>query len=1159
MARSVAIIEPDTNVASVVEQAFHNMGFDTHVLADGDVVEFVRQRSPVVILLNVELPKGSGYSFCNRLKKQQDLKRIPIILTSGQETPEAFAQHSKTPTPADAYMHKPFSMDQLLDAVGKLIPDAFPNGAPLASQIAARPMAREVESSSPGGEMPAPAPDGSGAAGAPLGPPPPVNAPPPRNRGRPEARGAAAGPTFDELLTQGRSDDPINAPTASAGPEAKLGFLRESLRRREQDIAKARELWAQRDREMGQLAEMLDLRERELERARKAREDLLAQLTAAEDRIGALRLDVELGTERAERLEREKKALAEELETATNDSDSEISKLTAKVVALEDSLRSEQQNRTDENDRSATEIRDLVNDLETARSEFSKRDANAKENAAQLNRGIADLQARVAELDVQLDSTKGKLVDSTKDGEALRRELSILREKKASDDAGFRANIDDLESRLRDLTLDKEGLETELEKSTADLADTRAKLEDRSSRVVDLEADLADTQGQLTDVKGQLEASETRAAELTTELQDTQQHALELSQEKHRLEQKLQETVGTLTATIKRLEETAAELDDTRKKATAHARELEGRIGEFKAALAERDARLNEQGASLAATEATLKDTETRLGDKTREWDTERVGRQKDVLKRDQRIAEVESKNKELDAAMHDAERQAKTREAGLTHELDAARARGDELDRDLNRARAKSGELDQLVQDGKERVNELTRELRKAEAQLHTAHDEIKVLNDRVDEVTQQFSEQKEQNAFLSAELSEERANHSQDVQAHSADRERLERGMKERIEKLQEAVARYKADIGAAGAELEDTKGRLQRADENKLKLEAQVEREQRDKAALSDRISLLDEELEGAQGNNEKLTDELTRLRTQAKKAMDDLVAAKREKAGLESQFQEKEDSLFKKMEETKASVSDEKVKGRAELDTARKERDEVKVRYTELRQKADTLLKRAKDAEAAAKERADLAEQKLNDHTAELRVEKEARAREKAQSEAAQEKLQKQLADATLKASSENDRQLEDLRVEVKAKDERLAKATLESSQYREKAKEAIAKAKELHAQLQVAGSGPDENTKKTLDDVKGKYNEAVGKLKAQAEMNKAINDKMRELAEKHRKALAIIDELKRRVAGSKVPTELAPKVTIPLPDEEDDDAMVGESTLVLQNPLLKNKV
>ena len=1144
MARSVAIIEPDTNVASVVEQAFHNMGFEAHVLADGDVVEFVRQRAPAVILLNVELPKGSGYSFCNRLKKQADLKRIPIILTSGQETPEAFAQHSKTPTPADAYMHKPFSMDQLLDAVGRLIPDAFPNGAPLASQIEIK--QPPGESSSPGTDMP---PPGSPAADRP--PERAAGAPPPRTRARPEARGAS-GPTFDELLNQGRADEPMPAPTANAGPEAKLGFLRESLRRREGDVAKARELWAQREREMGQLAEMLDLRERELERARKAREDLLAQLTAAEDRIGALRLDVELGTERGERLEREKKALAEELENATNDSERELEILNARIASLEDALRTEQAGRAEENDRSATEIRDLVNDLETARTDFARKDGASKEREALLNRGIADHQARIAELDVQLENTKGALVDSTKDGEALRRELGILKEKKAADDASFRANIDDLESRQRDLTLDKEGLEVELQKATSDLADARAKLEDRSSRVVDLEADLADNEGQLTDVRGQLEVSETRAAEVSAELQDTQQHALELSQEKHRLEQKLLETSGNLAATTKRLEETTSELDDTRKKATAHARELEGRIGELKATLAEREARLNESAASLAATEATLKDTETRLGDKTREWDQERVGRQKDVLKRDQRIADVEGKNKELDAALHDTERQAKTREAGLTHELDAAKARGDELDRDLNRARAKTAELDGLVQDGKERVNDLTRELRKTEAQLHSTRDEIKVLNDRVDEVTQQFHEQKEQNAFMAAELSEERANHSQDVQAHGANLDRIEKGLKERVEKLQEVVARMKADLGGAQAELEETRVRLQRADENKTRLEGLIERETRDRQALADRIGVLDEEIEEAQANNEKLTDELTRLRTQAKRAIEEAAAIKREKAGLESQFAEKEDSLFKKMEEQKSNVADEKVKGRAELETARKERDEVKIRYTELRQKADALLKRAKDGEASAKERADGAELKLNDMVNEIRVEKEARARERAQAEGAQEKLQKLLADATLKTSSDTDLKLEELRAEVKAKDERIAKSTLESSQYREKAREAIAKAKELHAQLQAGAGSVDDNTRKVLEEVKGKYNEAVGKLKAQAEMNKQINERYRELAEKHRKALAIIDELKRRVSGSVAPTPAKAPVMVP----DDDDMPMGESTLVLENPLLK---
>ena len=1150
MARSVAIIEPDTNVASVVEQAFHNMGFEAHVLVDGDVVEFVRQRAPVVIVLNVELPKGSGYSFCNRLKKQQDLKRIPIILTSGQETPEAFAQHSKTPTPADAYIHKPFSIDQLLDAVGRLLPEDFPNGAPVASQGEAR--------SGPAAAPAAGADDVPAPSGTDVRPPAVTGAPPPRTRIRPEARGAA-GPTFDELLNQGRHDEAIPAPTASAGPEAKLVFLRESLRRREGDVAKARELWAQREREMGQLAEMLDLRERELERARKAREDLLAQLTAAEDRIGTLRLDIELGTERGERLEREKKALTEELESATDDAEREVEGLTGRNVALEDALKAEQSARAAENDRSSTEIHDLVNDLEAARSDFARKDAAAKEREAGLNRKIADQHARIAQLDVQLETSKGNLDDSAQDAAALRRELGILSEKKHAEDAAFHANIDDLDSRVRDLTLDKEGLEADLQKTSADLQDTKARLEDRSNRVVDLEADLADNEGQLIDVRGQLEVSETRAAEGAAELQDTQQHALELAQEKHRLEQKIVETSGNLLATSKRFDETAAELDDTRKKATTHARELEARIGEVKVTLAEREGRLNEASASFAMAQATLLDTETRLADKTREWDQERFGRQKDVLKRDQRIADIEGKNKELDSSLHDSERQAKTREAALSHEFDAARARGEELDRDLNRARAKTVELDGQVQDAKERINELTRELRKAEAQLHITRDEILVLTERIDETSQQYAEQKEQNAFMSAELSEERANHSQDVQAHGANLDRVEKGLKERVEKLQEGVARLKADLGGTQGELADTRVRLQRADENKARLEGLIERETRDRQALADRIGVLDDEIEGAQANNEKLTDELTRMRTHAKRAGEDAAAVKREKAGLESQFAEKEDSLFKKMEEHKTNIADEKQKGRAELDAARRERDEVKIRYTELRQKADTLLKRAKDGETSAKERADSADLKLHDMVNEIRVEKEARARERAQAEGAQEKLQKLLTDATLKSSSDSDVKLDDLRTEMKSKDERLAKATLESSHYREKARDAIAKAKELSAQLQTSANDADDTPRKVLEEVKGKYNEAVTRLKGQAEMNKQINDRYRDLAEKHRKALAIIDELKRRVAGSAVP------VPVPTPVQAaasfssydgEDDAPAGESTLVLENPFLK---
>jgi hypothetical protein len=70
------------------------------------------------------------------------------------------------------------------------------------------------------------------------------------------------------------------------------------------------------------------------------------------------------------------------------------------------------------------------------------------------------------------------------------------------------------------------------------------------------------------------------------------------------------------------------------------------------------------------------------------------------------------------------------------------------------------------------------------------------------------------------------------------------------------------------------------------------------------------------------------------------------------------------------------------------------------------------------------------------------------------------------------------------------------------------------------------------------------------------MNKAINEKYTALAEKHRKALAIIDELKRRLSGSAVPTQVKAPAAAAVPMPSDDDMAPGESTLVLDNPMLK---
>jgi CheY-like chemotaxis protein len=65
-------------------------------------------------VLCAELAGGSGFAVCNKLRKDPDLREVPLLLTSADASDETFEQHRKLKTRADAYLHKPFAMSELI-------------------------------------------------------------------------------------------------------------------------------------------------------------------------------------------------------------------------------------------------------------------------------------------------------------------------------------------------------------------------------------------------------------------------------------------------------------------------------------------------------------------------------------------------------------------------------------------------------------------------------------------------------------------------------------------------------------------------------------------------------------------------------------------------------------------------------------------------------------------------------------------------------------------------------------------------------------------------------------------------------------------------------------------------------------------------------------
>ncbi|OGO35599.1 MAG: DNA-binding response regulator [Chloroflexi bacterium RBG_16_57_8] len=109
----ILIVEDDRTLLSVLEYNLTKEGYSVVTASDGaDGLEVARRENPDFIILDIMLPKMSGYEVCRILRKEMS---APILMLSarGEETDKVVGLDLG----ADDYMTKPFSMRELLARV----------------------------------------------------------------------------------------------------------------------------------------------------------------------------------------------------------------------------------------------------------------------------------------------------------------------------------------------------------------------------------------------------------------------------------------------------------------------------------------------------------------------------------------------------------------------------------------------------------------------------------------------------------------------------------------------------------------------------------------------------------------------------------------------------------------------------------------------------------------------------------------------------------------------------------------------------------------------------------------------------------------------------------------------------------------------------------
>jgi CheY-like chemotaxis protein len=116
----ILIAEDERDIRDLVAFTLRFAGYEVFAAANGEeAVEMAPNVNPDLILMDVRMPRMTGYEACKILKLNPDLKDIPIVFLSAKGQ-EAEIQQGLD-AGAEEYLLKPFAPDQLTSHVKSIL------------------------------------------------------------------------------------------------------------------------------------------------------------------------------------------------------------------------------------------------------------------------------------------------------------------------------------------------------------------------------------------------------------------------------------------------------------------------------------------------------------------------------------------------------------------------------------------------------------------------------------------------------------------------------------------------------------------------------------------------------------------------------------------------------------------------------------------------------------------------------------------------------------------------------------------------------------------------------------------------------------------------------------------------------------------------------
>ena len=116
----ILIADDEPALARILQTVLRSKGFEVFVARDGqEALDLTASEHPDLVLLDISMPKVSGYEVCQELKKNEATKAVSVFMLTAHAQKNDFAKGISLG--ADDYITKPFNCFELVEKITEFL------------------------------------------------------------------------------------------------------------------------------------------------------------------------------------------------------------------------------------------------------------------------------------------------------------------------------------------------------------------------------------------------------------------------------------------------------------------------------------------------------------------------------------------------------------------------------------------------------------------------------------------------------------------------------------------------------------------------------------------------------------------------------------------------------------------------------------------------------------------------------------------------------------------------------------------------------------------------------------------------------------------------------------------------------------------------------